>query len=275
VRASSGWRLLLSLAGLALGTLPLWQRQWIAAPVAGTVGLLVVGSWAWGSSRRSVGLTAGVALTAAMAGVFAISQWPRGLLAAPVYDWLGCWILIGSVPLALLVVEWTVRRIGQRHQFLPVAASALRSRRMTAAAQLTALVLICGCGYTLVIADTNNGRFRFQARDNEVLPLPSMLRLISADPCADGGNSGNCIAEFVVTSADGAARTTTVDRIVEHLRRLGWPLQLGRSHYSACRDVGGILPWTPHCLWLWADAEPERTQPPTHPEAVTIYIDNS
>jgi hypothetical protein len=87
-------RPLLGLAGLALGTLPLWQHRWMVAPVAGFVGLLVVGAWAWGSSRRSVGLTVGVALVAAMAGVFAVSQWPRGL-AAPVYDWLGCWILIG------------------------------------------------------------------------------------------------------------------------------------------------------------------------------------
>jgi hypothetical protein len=79
----------------------------------------------------------------------------------------------------------------------------------------------------------------------------------------------------VVTSADGTTRTTTVDRIVDHLRRLGWPLQLGRAHYSGCREAGGILPWTPHCLWLYADAEPQGTRPPAHPEAVTIYINNS
>lgn len=252
----------------------LWQRQWAAAPVAGIVGLLVVGAWAWGSSRRSVGLTVGAGLVAAMAGVFAISQWPRGQLAAPAYDWLGCWILIGGVGLAILAADRTVRHTRQDRTRASTGDTATPARWIAAVSVLAVLLLICGCGFAMVIVDDNNGKFRFPVRDSEVLPLPPTLRLISADPCAGGGSSGNCDATFVVTSVDGAARATTAQRIVEHLHRLGWPLQLDHDQYAGCRAVGGILPWTSHCLSVYADAEPDSLRP-AHPEAATVYIDNS
>jgi hypothetical protein len=49
---------------------------------------------------------------------------------------------------------------------------------------------------------------------------------------------------------------------------------LHRSQFAGYREVGGILPWTPHRLWLYTDAEPVGIQPPAHPEAVIVYIDN-
>jgi hypothetical protein len=270
MKALIGWRLLLGSAGLLLGLLPLGRGQWLAALAGGIVGLSVVGTWAWGSSGKLLGLAVGGGLVAAMVGVFAISQWPRGQLVPPAADWLGFWMLIGVAPPAVLVVEWAVRRFGWHHQPLSITASAQQASRIAVAAVLAAFLLICACGYAVVGTD-NYGVFRFSARDSEVLPLPPTLRLISANSCADGGSSGNCTAEFIVTSVDGATRATTVTRLADHLRHLGWPLQVDHSRYAGCRNVDGLLPWRPHCLWLYTDAEP----PPAHPEAVIIYIDNA
>lgn len=264
----------LSAAGLLLGLLPLGRGQWLAALAGGIVGWSVVGTWAWGSSGKLLGLTVGGGLVAAMVGVFAVSQWPRGQLVPPAADWLGFWMLIGVAPLAVLVVEWAVRRFGWHHQPPSTTASTQRAVRVAAAAVLAGFMLVCGCGYALVGTD-NDGVFRFAARDSEVLPLPATLRLVSVNLCSDGGSSGNCTAEFMVMSADGATRATTVTRLADHLRRLGWPLQLDHSQYAGCRSVGGLLPWTPHCLWLYTDAEAVDSPPPAHPDAVSIYIDNA
>ncbi|MEV4813864.1 hypothetical protein [Micromonospora avicenniae] len=81
-------------------------------------------------------------------------------------------------------------------------------------ATLATVVLVCGGGLG-VVGEDGDGRLRFSARGDEVLPLPTSLRLVSADTCADGGSSGNCTAEFVVMAADEADRTTTVTRLVE------------------------------------------------------------
>lgn len=195
-----GWRLLLGSVGLLLGFLPLGRGQWLAALAGGIVGLLVVGTWAWGSSGKLLGLAVGGGLVAAMVGVFAISQWPRGQLVPPAADWLGFWMLIGVAPPAVLVVEWAVRRSGWHHQPLSVTASAQQASRIAVAAVLAAFLLICACGYAVVGTD-NDGVFRFAARDSEVLPLPPTLRLISANSCADGGSSGNC-TRAAATSTD-------------------------------------------------------------------------
>ena len=88
----------------------------------------------------------------------------------------------------------------------------------------------------------------------------------------DGGNSGNCTATFVVMSVDGATRTTTVDRIVEHLRRLGWPLQLSSSHYSGCRDEiprGSTVKYILQTTWS-VPARPRCATPTTsRPDSAT------
>ncbi|MDG4759402.1 hypothetical protein [Micromonospora sp. WMMD710] len=136
------------------------------------------------------------------------------------------------------------------------------------------MLLLCGCGLGVLGSD-GDGRLRFTVRDDEVLPLPTSLSLVSADSCADGGSSGNCTAEFVVMAADGAGRTRTVARLVEHLRSRGWPVQPENRVYRGTRETGGILNWTPHRLWLYADVEPAtplRSAPP--PDAAVIYIDN-
>ncbi|MGC5022653.1 hypothetical protein [Micromonospora sp. DT47] len=78
----------------------------------------------------------------------------------------------------------------------------------------------------------------------------------------------------MVTAADGATRAVTVARLVNHLRRIGWPLQPSRSAYFGCRETGGILPWSPHCLVLHVHADDQHARPPTGPEAVMVSIDN-
>ncbi|MGN9804989.1 hypothetical protein [Micromonospora sp. L32] len=75
-----------------------------------------------------------------------------------------------------------------------------------------------------------------------------------------------------MTATNGATRAAMVAQLVDHLRRLGWPLLLQHSVYHGCRETGGILPWTPHYLWLYADAEPMPARPATPPEAVIVYI---
>jgi hypothetical protein len=205
--ASIGWRSWLSAAGATLGVPPLVQGEWLAAVVAGYVGLVVVGAWAWGtSSGRTVGVAGGVGLVASLVAVFAVSQWPRGVISAPWSDWLAGWLLIGCGCLATLVVDWYVHasaggvRIGATGLVLSVR------QWITAVTGLAtaALMLICCCG--IFVLFDHDGALRFAARDSEVLPLPSTLRLMSADHCADGGSSGNCTAEFVVTATDGATR---------------------------------------------------------------------
>ncbi|HEV8570193.1 MAG TPA: hypothetical protein VGQ92_24430 [Actinoplanes sp.] len=82
------------------------QGEWLAALVAGIGGLVVVGGWAVGTSGgRSVGMAVGTGLVALLVAVFAVSQWPRGLISPPPGDWLAGWLLIGVGCLAGLVVD--------------------------------------------------------------------------------------------------------------------------------------------------------------------------
>ncbi|MEV1329888.1 hypothetical protein AB0J20_09970 [Micromonospora costi] len=211
-RASSpvGWRLRLTAAGTALGLLPLWQGQWLVAPVAGVAGLLVVGAWAWGSSSgRAVGVVVGATLVTSLAAVFAVSQWPHGLINAPWFDWFAGWLLIGGGCIAALVVDWIVHASGGRVRIGPTALTVPVRQLVTAVAALVTVGLGCACCGFAVVLDEDDGALRFAARDSEVLPLPPTLHLMSADNCADGGSSGNCTAEFVVTATNGATRAVT------------------------------------------------------------------
>ncbi|MFE9695174.1 hypothetical protein [Micromonospora sp. NPDC005806] len=242
--------------------------------MAAICGLIVVGAWAWGTrSGRAVGVAVGVVFVAGQAAAFAVSQWPRSLVAAAWLDWFAVWLLVGVVCLAALVIDRSVH---------PFASPRLAGGNLTAGkvqwvasmATLATVVLLCGRGLGVVGYD-GDGRLRFSARDDEVLPLPASLRLVSADTCADGGSSGNCTAEFVVMAADDADRTTTVTRLVEHLRGRGWPLQPDHGVYRGSRETGGILNWTAHQMWLYADVEPASVlRPASPPDAVVIYIDN-
>ena len=271
-----GWRSWLSTAGASLGVLPLWQGQWLATVVAAVGGLLVVGASAWGtSSGRRVGVVVGAGLVALLAAVFAVSQWTRGLINPPWYDWFAGWLVIGVGCVAALVVDWIVHAADGRIRIGATARGVPVRQWVTAVAALAIVSLVVVCCGSVVVLDENDGALRFAARDSEILPLPPTLRLISADHCADGGSSGNCTAEFVVTAADGVTRAVTVARLVDHLRRLGWPLQPTHSAYFGCRDIGGILPWTPHCLVLHIDNDQQHARLPTHPDAVTVSIDNS
>ncbi|MFG2063456.1 hypothetical protein ACGFIK_18790 [Micromonospora sp. NPDC048871] len=139
---------------------------------------------------------------------------------------------------------------------------------------LATVVMLCGCGLGIAQID-GDGRFRTPVREDEILPLPRSLRLVSADLCASGGSSGNCTAEFVVASSDAAGRETTVTRLVAHLRDTGWALQPERGSYSGSREVSGLLRWRPHRLWLYAEAEPAVVRQPATPhDAVNVHIDN-
>lgn len=273
-----GWRTRLSVAGAVLGMLPLMHGEWLAAPVAGIGGLAVVGGWAMGtSSGRTVGMAVGTGLLASLTAVFAISQWPRpGRIHAHWFDWFAVWLLIGVGCLAGLAVDWYMHtgdgvvRLGATG----VALSARQAVHALAGLITASMVAIC-CGWLVVPFVLNyDGALHFVPRDSEILPLPPTLRLISAGPCERGGSAPVCTAEFVVTAADRATRAVTVTRLVEHLRRLGWPLQPMHDAYFGCRRTGGILHWTSHCLVLDVHADPTSAQPRTPPEAVIIRISN-
>ncbi|SCE96001.1 hypothetical protein GA0074695_2472 [Micromonospora viridifaciens] len=140
-------------------------------------------------------------------------------LQAPWLDWFAVWLLIGVVRLAALVIDRRVHPFSSPYRVgWNLAAGTVRWA--ASVATLATVALVCGCGLGVIGAD-GDGRLRFPARDDEVLPLPASLRLVSADTCADGGSSGNCTAEFLVTAADNADRTTTITRLVEHLRSRG------------------------------------------------------
>ncbi|WP_130399907.1 hypothetical protein [Micromonospora violae] len=272
--AGNSWRWWLTTGGAALAVLPLGQGAPMVVVVAAICGLVVVGAWAWGTrSGRAIGVAVGVVFIAGQAAAFAVSQWPRGSVAAPWLDWFGVWLLVGVVCLAALVIDRSLHAVSTPH---------LDGRNRTAGevqwvasmATLVTVVLLCGCGVGVVVFD-GDGRLRFPTREDEVLPLPASLRLVSADTCADGGSSGNCTAEFVVMAADGADRATTVTRLVEHLSSRGWPLQHENGVYRGSRETGGILNWTAHRMWLYADVEPALVLRPAQPsDAVVIYIDN-
>ncbi|MEV6816733.1 hypothetical protein [Micromonospora sp. NPDC051296] len=248
--------------------LPYWQGAPWPAVVAAVFGMIVVGAWAWGTrSGRGVGVVVGVGFIVVLAAVFAVSQWPRGLPVAPWLDWFAGWLLVGAVCLAALVIDHVTQAASAGWNWLTV-------RRFAAVVPLAAVVLLCGGGLGLAQID-GDGRFRAPVREDEILPLPTSLRLISADTCASGGSSGNCTAKFVVTATDGASRETTVPRLVAHLRERGWPLQPEQGSYSGSRDISGLLHWRPHRIWLYAEAEPATVLQPAAPsDAVNIYIDN-
>lgn len=271
--AGNGWRWWLSAVGAGLGVLPLGQSASPVAAVAATCGLIVVGAWAWGTrSGSAVGVAVGAVFIAVLASAFAVSQWPRSLIAPPWLDWFAVWLLVGGVCLAALIIDRSVHPLSPRRAAWKPAAAQVRWA--ASVATLATVVLLCSCGLGLVAAD-GDGSLRFPARDEEILPLPTSLRLLSVETCADGGSSGNCTAEFVVTAADGADRTTTVTRLVEHLRSRGWPLQPEPGAYASYRETGGILNWTAHHMWLYAEAEPASALRSARPlDAVVIYIDN-
>lgn len=270
----NSWRWWLTAGGAALALLPLGQGAPMVAVVAAICGLIVVGAWAWGTrSGRPAGVAVGVALIAGQGAAFAFSQWPRSLVAAPWLDWFAVWLLVGVVCLAALVIDWNMHHFSAPH-LTGENRTAGRAQWVASMATLTTVVLLCGCGTGVAWLD-GDGKLRVPARNDEVLPLPASLRLVSADICADGGSSGNCTAEFVVMAADDADRTTTVTRLVEHLRSRGWPLQPEHGAYRGSLETAGILNWTAHRMWLYADVEPVSELPPTAPpEAVVIYIDN-
>ncbi|GHJ49880.1 hypothetical protein Cs7R123_72220 [Catellatospora sp. TT07R-123] len=260
----------LSIAGALLGTLPLLQGEWSAGVAAALTGVLVVGAWAWGSSCASrAGTAVGACLIGSMAAVFAVSQWPGGRLGAPWFDWFAGWLLVGGGGLVALLVDRIIHNAQVRagSDIRPAA----RWRWVVAVAALVGVLSLVSCGTAAVVGD-DDGSLRFEARDGELLPLPPTLRLVSADHCASGGSSGNCTAEFVVIAADGAARATTVTRLVDHLRGIGWSLDATSGSYRGCREVGGILPWTRHCLWLYTGQE--YGDVPASPDTVAVHIDN-
>ncbi|GAA0372695.1 hypothetical protein GCM10009541_13940 [Micromonospora gifhornensis] len=248
--------------------LPYWQGARWPAVVAAVFGVIVVSAWAWGTrSGRGVGVVVGVGLIVVLAAVFVVSQWPRGLTVAPWLDWFVVWLLVGAVCLAALVVDRLWHASMVEWNWLTV-------RWFASVVPLAGVVLLCVGGLGIAQID-GDGRFRTSVGDDEILPLPTSLRLVSADTCASGGSSGNCTAEFVVTATDGASRQTTVTRLVAHLRERGWPLQPEQGSYSGSRDISGILHWRPHRIWLYAEAEPASALPPATPhDAVHVYIDN-
>lgn len=268
----NGWRWCLSAGGGGLVVLPLGQGAPLVAVAAAISGLIVVSAWAWGTrSGRGVGVAVGVVFIAVLAAAFAVSQWPRSLIAAPWLDWFAIWLLAGVVCLVVLVIDRKVHPSPQRAGWNLEEG---KVPRVASVATLAAVVLVCGCGLGIVGTD-GDGRLRSQPTYDEVLSLPTSLRLVSANLCADGGSSGNCTAEFVVTAADDADRTRTRTRLVEHLRGRGWPLRPERGVYRGSRQTGGILNWTAHRMWLYADAESASAlRPAPPPNAVVIYIDN-
>ncbi|MFI7068661.1 hypothetical protein [Micromonospora sediminicola] len=247
MNGTDGWRWWTSAGGAALLVLPLAQDAPPAAVVAALAGPVVVCAWAWGTRRgRTAGVSGGAALIAALVATFAVSQWPRGAVIPPWVDWFVGWLLIGALGLAALVGDRLLS---------PIGGDPPASRRWTTSVTvLAALLLLSGCGLGLLATD-GDGSLRFTARADEVLPLPTSLRLVSADTCTDGGSSGNCTAEFVVTATDGADRATTTARLVAHLRGRGWPLQPDARGYRGARETGGILAWTPHRMWLSTDTD--------------------
>lgn len=272
--AGNGWRWWLTAGGAGLVVLPIAQGAPMVAVLAAVCGVVVIGAWAWGTrSGRAVGVTVGVVFTAVLVAVFTVSQWPRGLVAAPWLDWFAVWLLVGVVCLAALLIDRRVHPVSPPY----TAAGKVPAGRVqwvAAMATLGAVVLLCGCGLGIGGYD-GDGRLRFPASVDEVLPLPGSLRLVSADVCADGGVSGNCTAEFVVVATDDVDRATTVTRLVEHLRNRGWQLQPENGVYRGSRETGGILSWTAHTVWLYADLKSAPgLRPASPPEAVVIYIDN-
>lgn len=266
------WRLWLSVAGAGLGILPLVQGDWSGAVVATFAGAAVVGAWALGTrSGRTVGVWVGVVLLASLVAVFAFSQWPRGLIRAPWPDWLAGWLAVGVVFAAAMVTDW-IRHA--EHGVVRIGATGRGTvggvLGVGAAVVAGALVVVC-CGYPWLNPDA--GALRFAPGVSEIQPLPPSLRLVSAGPCVRGGTAGACVATFVVASTDGADRAVTARRLADQLRRLGWPVQPTRSSFYGCRRVGGILPWTAHCLVL-DDGTETLTGPAGPPSAVTVSISN-
>lgn len=268
-RAGDGWRWWLSAGSAGLVMLPYWQGESWLAVVAATFGVIVVGAWAWGTrSGRGVGVVVGVGLIVVLAAMFAVSQWPRGLPVAPWLDWFAGWLMVGAVCLAAMVFS----RVTYPS---PVEWNWVSVRWIASVVPLAAVVLLCGGGLTYGQLDADL-RFRVSVREDEFLPLPMSLRLVSAEPCASGGSAGNCTAEFVVTATDGASRGTTVNRLVAHLRERGWPLQPERGRYYGSREISGLMHWKPHRMWLYTEEEPPPVLEPASPrDSVTVYIDNT
>jgi hypothetical protein len=255
-RLSQPWRRVVAGAGVALGLLPLLHGEWGGAAFGAVIGLAVTGLWV---SLTRLGAAAGSAVggaaVAAMAALFAVSQWPRdGLLRAPALDYLQLWVLVGVAVGAALVAEGLFRR---RLRAGPTAAVAV-----------VLLAPFVGC--SLLPPNAGVLESRFPARAGEVLPLPANLRLAWWDSCAAGGSSGNCTAEYVVTAADGAAPDVVTERLAVHLRGLGWPLG---PRLNAERRVGGILSWQPHTLWF-SDTAARRDRP-APPGSVVVFVDDS
>jgi hypothetical protein len=163
------------------------QGEWLAAVVAGVGGLVIISTWAWGTgSGRTVGVAVGAGLLASLAAVFAVSQWPQGLISAPWEDWFAGWLLIGTGCLAALVVDWKVHASDGRVRIGSTARPVQVRQQITAVMTVVTASLVFGCCMLVIVIviviviDDNDGALRFDPRASEILPLPPTLRLISA-----------------------------------------------------------------------------------------------
>ncbi len=269
------WRLRLVVFGVALAILPGLEREWFGVAATAVCGGLVMGMWAWAApSVPRLGLGVGYALLGVLVILYALSQWPNGLVRAPVYDWLTAWLVVGGGACVVAIVSSRIavsrcrreRGLGDQERDVVL-------RTVVASLVLVGALCLLGCGFELVVGD-GDGRLRFRAGTNEIEPLPATLRLVAADSCASSGSSGNCTAAFVVANADRQPRPVAVSRLARALDTQGWNVATPTNNvHSWCRRVGGLLHWTDHCLWFYDQPESPGTSPTT-PDTVTVYIDN-
>jgi hypothetical protein len=253
------------------------QGQRFATLAALALGGLITGAFAIATiGGRPVLLAVTAVLLALQIVLYWLSRPSGQAIAPPASEWLAPWLVIAVIVCGLtLLIERIVQARTRRHT--PQADSPRRRlapwRFPAALAALLLTSCVLGCGYTITAHD-GDGSARTEATVAEISPLPPTLRVVSADPCADGGSSGNCTAEFVIEADDGASSEAIVQRLVTQLRTIGWSLDLEDSSYQGCRAVAGLRHYTDHCLWMDSNGSPLTNDTNWRPGAVVVYIDN-
>jgi hypothetical protein len=227
------------------------------------VGLLVNVPWmvfaaAAPAPRPAVKLTAGWLLVQAAAA--SVSWSLSGPIRPPAGDWLGPCVAIeciGLMAIGLMSDPNWMRR----------------APRWLAAAVPATVLAVCvgGCAQKVntFMAEVGDGPIvRWHPAKAYYLPLPDGLTMREFEPSCTLADEGLCPLGYEVWDPAGGDRGATGQRLLDHLRRNGWPIPPGREF--GCVDRRGILDWGEACVSV---RTPESLkQPSFHDQSLMLVV---
>jgi hypothetical protein len=235
----------------------------------------------WGAQLAVVVVTLGrrhgLALFGGFTGVLTVlfgwsQAWPD-VIPAPIVEWGFAAILVGW----LASIAVLIRRRGT----LALAEPGGREQLLVPASAVAIIVSVFGCCCLPVGKYIRDEPYAYAMPEamldtppsgHEVRPLAPATE-VAWERCVAPYAHGTCTRIVAMRSADGLPRDALAERLVEHYRSLGWPLEPFANGYSGCRPVRGIIAWTEHCMSIYSRPDIEVVMGrPELPDTVNVYV---